>query len=70
MNLAGTKAVVPAAWMDIELAVGMVALRAATSAFQLADMWAGHWVAWKAARMVQRRVGKKVVQKVIGKVDA
>ena len=45
MNLAGLKAVLPAAWMDIELAVGMVAI------------WAGHWV----ARMAGKRVGKKVV---------
>ena len=65
MNLAGMKAVVPAVWMGIELAVGTVALRAETLVYQLADMWAGHWVAWKAARMVGKRVGKKAVQKVL-----
>ena len=59
--MAGAKAVVPAAWMDVELAVGMVALRAETFVYQLAKMWAEHWVAWKAARMVEKRVGKKVV---------
>ena len=57
----GEKAVVPAAWMDVELAVGAVALRAETFVYQLAEMWAEHWVAWKAAWMVEKRVGKKVV---------
>ena len=64
MKLAGLKAVVLAAWMDIELVVGTVALRAETLVRQLAEMWAGHWVAWRAARMVEKWVGRKVVQKV------
>ena len=50
--------------LDIELAVGTVALRAEMLVCQLADMWAGHWVAWRAARMVGKRVGRKAVQKV------
>ena len=47
--------------LDIELVEGTLAVRAATLVYQLVDMWAGHWVAWKAAQMVDKRVGEKVV---------
>jgi hypothetical protein len=63
--LVGVKAVVPAAWMGVELAVETVALRAERLVYRLAEMWVERWVAWKAARMVDKWVGEKVVLKVV-----